>query len=120
MKKPFAAVNGFFYFWEMEYTKQDKLVYSSNRPFWHFLIAIPLYFLMFRTICKTVELFYDGRIWHAVQFLLAVFFIFVCAAGLTFTKKIYVESKNKNVHFNFTLFGNMYQFIKTIQTEILQ
>jgi len=85
--------------------KENKLVYSSNRPYWHFLMAIPLYFLMFRTTCKTVELFYSGRIWHALQFFLAMFFLFVCAAGITFTKKVYTDCKQKNIHFNFTLFG---------------
>jgi hypothetical protein len=83
---------------------QDKLVYSSNRPFWHFLIATPLYIFMFHTIYKTAELFYDGRIWYAIQFLTAVFFLFVCAAGLTFTKKVYTNSQEKKVRFNFTLF----------------
>ena len=32
-------------------------------------------------------------------------FLYFCAAGLTFTKKVYVDSKNKNARFNFTLFG---------------
>ena len=96
---------GFFYFWQMQNDHQHKLVYSSDRPFWHFLIAIPLYCFMFQTACKTVELFYTGRIWHAVQFLVAVFFLFVCAAGVTFTKKVYTNSREKNVRFNFVLFG---------------
>ncbi|OMQ12532.1 hypothetical protein [[Flexibacter] sp. ATCC 35103] len=84
---------------------QDKLVYTSDRPFWNFLISIPLYYFMFRTTCKTVELFYAGRIWYAVQFLVTMFFLFVCAAGITFTKKVYTNSRDKNVRFNFTLFG---------------
>lgn len=88
----------------MDIDHQDKLVYSSNRPFWHFLIAFPIYYFMFSTTCKTVELFCSGRIWYAVQFLVAVFFLFVCAAGLTFTKKVYTNSKEKNVRFSFTLF----------------
>lgn len=96
---------GFFYFWKMENDQPDKLVYSSKRPFWHFLIAIPLYYFMFRTTCKTFELFYSGRIWYAVQFLVAMFFLFVCAAGITFTKKVYTNSRDKNVRFNFTIFG---------------
>lgn len=89
----------------MEDDHQHKLVYSSNRPFWHFVIAIPLYYFMFRTTCKMIELFYTWRIWHAVQFLVAVFFLFVCAAGVTFTKKVYTNSREKNVRFNFVLFG---------------
>ncbi|KQB41112.1 hypothetical protein RC62_4487 [Flavobacterium aquidurense] len=50
-------------------------------------------------------MFYYGRIWHAVYFITAVFFLFVCAAGVTFTKRVYTDLKDKKVRFNFTLFG---------------
>ncbi len=56
-------------------------------------------------LLKMLHLFYEGRIMNGLKFSLAVFFMFVCAAGLTFTKKVYTNSEIKDVRFNFTLFN---------------
>ncbi|MEL1255673.1 hypothetical protein AAEO57_17910 [Flavobacterium sp. DGU38] len=51
-----------------------------------------------------IKLFLLGEILNALKFSTAVLFMFICAAGLTFTKKIYSNSTSKNIRFNFTLF----------------
>ncbi|WP_291147804.1 hypothetical protein [Flavobacterium sp. UBA7680] len=89
----------------MKHQQLDKLVYMSERPFWHFLLAAPLYYFTISMSLKMFDLFYTGRIMNGLKFTLAVFFMFVCAAGLTFTKKVYTNSAKKNVRFNFTLFN---------------
>ncbi|WP_417939098.1 hypothetical protein [Flavobacterium sp. RS13.1] len=50
-----------------------------------------------------VKLFYSGEIINALKFTTAVLFMFICAAGLTFTKKVYTDSITKTIRFNFTL-----------------
>lgn len=55
-------------------------------------------------ILKTIDLFYLGKVIEALKFILAVFFMFVCAAGLTFTKEVYTNMDLKTVRFRFTLF----------------
>lgn len=82
----------------------NQLVYVSKRPFWHFLIALPLYYFVISMVIKTIELFSIGKVIEALKFVLATFFMFVCAAGLTFTKRVYANAKLKAVRFNFTLF----------------
>jgi len=88
----------------MEEREFTKLIYVSERPFWYFLIAFPLYYFTISMVFKAVELFSSGKVIEALKFLLAIFFMFVCAAGLTFTKKVYTNAKLKTVRFNFTLF----------------
>ncbi|WPO79916.1 hypothetical protein [Flavobacterium sp. KACC 22761] len=88
----------------MEKQKFDQLVYVSKRPFWHFLIALPLYYFAISMLFKTLDLFYLGKIMDALKFVLATFFMFVCAGGLTFTKRVYADAEKKTVSFNFTLF----------------
>ncbi|MBF4506111.1 hypothetical protein IRZ83_05470 [Flavobacterium sp. JLP] len=51
-----------------------------------------------------VDLFYLGKVLYGLRFTLAVLVIFICAAGLTFTKKVYTNTDLKTVRFNFTLF----------------
>lgn len=110
----------------------NQLVYISKRPFWHFLIALPLYCFAVSMLLKTIDLFYLGKVIDALKFVLATFFLLVCAGGLTFTKRVYTNSDLKRVTFNFTLFKiplskilflkmfNMYLFIKITQIEILR
>ncbi|MDQ6471258.1 hypothetical protein RB619_11440 [Flavobacterium sp. LHD-80] len=82
----------------------DELIYKSDRPFWHFLLASPLYFFTISMSFKMFDLFYTGKVMNGLRFSLAVFFMFVCAAGLTFTKRVFANSITKEVRFNFTLF----------------
>jgi len=82
----------------------NQLVYISKRPFWHFLIALPLYYFAVSMLLKTIDLFYLGKVIDALKFVLATFFMLVCAGGLTFTKRVYTNSDLKRVTFNFTLF----------------
>lgn len=82
----------------------NRLVYVSERPFWHFLIALPLYYFTISMVFKTIDLFSSGKVNEALKFVLATFFMFVCAVGLTFTKRVYANAKLKTVRFNFTLF----------------
>ncbi|MEN2402053.1 hypothetical protein GKZ90_0019845 [Flavobacterium sp. MC2016-06] len=83
----------------------DIIIYTTKRPFWHYLIAIPLYVLIVPLLYKMVELFYDRKGLNGLQFIVTMFFVLVCAAGLTFTKRIYTNSKFKDIRFNFKLFG---------------
>lgn len=50
-----------------------------------------------------IKLFYSGEIMTALKFSTAVLFMLICAAGLTFTKKVYTDSFTKTIRFNFTL-----------------
>ncbi|KAF2334800.1 hypothetical protein [Flavobacterium ginsenosidimutans] len=88
----------------MQELEFDQLIYKSKRPFWHFLIALPLYYFSISMIFKTLDLFSSGKIIEVLKFVLATFFMLICAAGLTFTKRVYTSSKLKTVRFNFTLF----------------
>ena len=87
----------------MEEQEFDQLIYVSKRPFWHFLIALPLYYFSISMVFKTFELFSSGKIIEVLKFVLAIFFMLICAAGLTFTKRVYTNAKLKKVRFNFTL-----------------
>lgn len=82
----------------------DQLTYITKRPFWNFILALPLYFFTISMIFKAVDLFYLGKIMDALKFVGAVFFMFVCAAGLTFTKEVYTNMNLKTLRFRFTLF----------------
>ncbi|RED24752.1 hypothetical protein BD847_1487 [Flavobacterium cutihirudinis] len=95
----------FFLFLDMQNAHLDKLIYRSERPFWHFLLAAPLYFFTISMSLKMFDLFYTGRIINGLKFTLAVLFMFVCAAALTFTKRVYTNSFTKEVRFNFILFN---------------
>jgi hypothetical protein len=97
-------VFGFFYFWQMKNPGLYQLIYISTRPFWHFLFALPLYFFTVSMLFKAINLFYLAKAIEALKFILAVFFMFVCAAGLTFTKQVYTNRDLKNVRFRFTIF----------------
>ena len=88
----------------MEEREFNKLDYVSERPFWHFLIALPLYYFAISMVFKTVELFSFGKVIEALKFVLATFFMLVCASGLTFIKRVYTNANMKTVKFNFTLF----------------
>lgn len=92
---------GFFYFWDMK----DQLIYISKRPLWHYLIALPLYCLVIPMFFKMFDLLSLGQILNGLKFLLAIMFVFFCAAGLTFKKRVFTNSKLKDVRFNFTLFN---------------
>ncbi|SHL30136.1 hypothetical protein SAMN05444366_0279 [Flavobacterium saccharophilum] len=94
----------FFIFDKMENNQKDKLVYISKRPFWHYLIATVFYFVIVLMVLKMYELFYLGDVLNGLKFGLAILVMFVCAAGLTFVKKVYTNSDLKIVKFNFTLF----------------
>lgn len=98
-------MSGFFYFWNMINESKEKLCYKSKRPFWHFVLAAPIYFVLIVMFFKTISLFNDKEIMNGLKFSTAVFFMFVCAAGLTFTKRVFTDSKLKMVRFQFTLFG---------------
>lgn len=87
----------------MNNLKSEQLVYISKRPLWHFLLAAPLYFFTIATALKMVKLFYSGEIINALKFTTVVLFMFICAAGLTFTKKVYTDSFTKTIRFNFAL-----------------
>lgn len=50
------------------------------------------------------ELIYSGKVLYGLRFVLAILVLFVCAAGLTFVKKVYTNSVLKTVRFNFTFF----------------
>lgn len=88
----------------MEEQEFNQLIYVSERPFWHFLIALPLYYFAISMTFKTIELFTFGKVIEGLKFVLATFFMFVCAAGLTFLKRVYANARLKTVRFNFTLF----------------
>lgn len=88
----------------MKSLQSEQLIYISKRPFWHFLLAAPLYFFTIAIALKMIKLFYSGEIMNALKFSTAVLFMFICAAGLTFTKKLYSNSTTKSIRFNFTLF----------------
>lgn len=89
----------------MENQEIEKLVYASKRPLWYFILATPLYIFTFIMALKMIELFYSGSGMNGLKFFVAVFFMFFCAAGLTFKKRIYANAENKSARFNFTLFG---------------
>lgn len=89
----------------MENEEIEKLVYTSKRPFWHFILATPLYIFTVIMALKMIELFYSGSGINGLKFFVAVFFMFVCAVGLTFKKSVYTNAENKSARFNFTLFG---------------
>ncbi|ABQ03850.1 hypothetical protein [Flavobacterium johnsoniae] len=82
----------------------DELIYTSRRPLWHFLLALPLYIFTVLMSFKMFALFYSKDIMNGLKFTTAVFLMFVCAAGLTFTKRVYTNSVTKTVRFTFTLF----------------
>ena len=88
----------------MKNDQEDELVYISKRPFWHFLIALVFYFIIFLMVLKMFELLYSGKVLYGLRFVLAILVLFVCAAGLTFVKRVYTNSGLKSIRFNFTLF----------------
>lgn len=88
----------------MKDQQSDVLVYTTKRPFWHFLLALPLYFFTISMSLKMFNLFCENKLMSGLKFTTAVFFMFVCAAGLTFTKRVYTNANAKTVSFAFTLF----------------
>lgn len=89
----------------MERFQNDMLVYRTKRPLWHYAIAIPLYAFIIPLVYKIIDLFFLQQFINGLKFILVVVFVFICGAGLTFTKRIYTNSDLKNLRFNFTLFG---------------
>lgn len=96
---------GFFYFYKMEEDQKETLVYVTKRPEWHYILALPFYLSIIPLAKKIVELVHAQHSVYALRFLVVIFLVFICAAGLTFTKKVYTHSAVKSVRFSFTLFG---------------
>ncbi len=82
----------------------EKLIYKTIRPSWHYIIAFIFYAIVVLVFIKSISLLIERRGILSMKFFTATMFFLFCAIGLSFIKKVSVDT-NKNVRIRFTLFN---------------
>lgn len=82
--------------------RNEELIYKTKRPLWHLFLAFVLYFIGAAVLFKTCSLLLQKEGILGIKFLLASIFFLFCGVGISFSKKVYVNSCNE-VIISFTL-----------------